>query len=280
MTTDEQAVENNGDKKGETPRACSVCGGEVPADADRCPTCGATQGDEHTCPFCGVVAKPEPHRELRFVCPACGAPRVPRTSSSRKSTALSTARSAQSSRAVWRVASGLAGAFGLFAALLLAGVTLVASPAAFPLMAAWAVASVPFVFAALALRNAGKRSAELHQSLDEAWLQAAKDRAADHGPLGVHDLEEAFDLDESQARDLLSRLAADAQVGTDVSDDGALLVSVHGSERLRVADPMRVEAAETKPATPDDTEEAVVPEDVSEDASESLSEDASKKAEP
>lgn len=236
----------NDDTAAKAAGSCPVCAAEMAADADRCSSCGATRGEQHKCPFCGVIVRPEPHPELRFACPACGAPRVPAVSnvtpSASLSKALSAARSARSSKAVWQLAAGLAAGFGVLATLILVGVSLIASPAMFPLIAAGVVTAMPFVFAVLALRNAAARKEQLQQSLDEAWLHAAKALTSARGSLRNTELAEAFGIDEDLSRNLLARLAAHSEVTTDVTDDGDLALSMRVPERLRVAPAVRVEA--------------------------------------
>lgn len=234
-----------------TAGSCPVCAATMAADADRCSSCGATRGEEHKCPFCGVVAQAEPHPQLRFACPACGAPRVPAvadlTPSASMTKALTTARSARSSKAVWQLAAGLSTGFGLLAVLILVGVSMIASPATFPLIVAGIVTAMPFVFALLALRNAAARTELVQQSLDEAWLQAAKSLTGARGSLRNAELAEAFGIDEDLSRNLLARLAAHSEVSTDVTDDGDLALSMRvPEERLRVAPAIRVETADER----------------------------------
>lgn len=215
----------------------------MPAEASRCDTCGATRGEHHKCPFCGIVAAPQQHPQLRFVCPACGAPRIPVPTNVEPSKAMTDAladvRSARSSRAVWRVAGGLTGAFGVLALLLFAGVLAIASPALVPALAGGLITAIPFIFAALALINAGRRDQQVKSSLDAAWIEAARSLAETKGTITPRQLRESFGLEESDARQLAARLGAHHEVTTDVTDEGELALSV--APRVRVADsPMRV----------------------------------------
>jgi hypothetical protein len=150
--------------------------------------------------------------------------------------ALSTARSARSSRAVWRVASGLGIAFGLFATLLLVGVALIASPSLFPLLAAGSVAAMPLVFAALAWTKARQRHEQVQQSLDQAWLEATKELTTSKGSVRTNEMVEAFGIEEDVARQLLAHLGAHQEITTNVTDDGELALSVRG-HLLRVPEP-------------------------------------------
>lgn len=239
---------------------CSVCGVAMPEGAERCEACGATRGERHKCPFCGVVAQPQPHPSLRFVCPACGAPRVPATDASKPSArvtkALGTARSARSSRAVWKLASGLAAGFGALATLLLTGVALIASPSLFPLIAAGMVTAMPLVFAALAWWKVTKRDEQLKDALDEAWMLAANDLVETRGSIRAPQLAEAFGIEQGLADELLARLAAQPEIATDVTDEGDLALSVRAPERLRIASPLRVEPTDAPQA--EQVEEEVV----------------------
>lgn len=219
---------------------CSVCGTPMAPGAERCASCGTTHDKRHACPFCGVVAQPQPHSELRFACPSCGAPRIPTPPdlepSKAMTSALSTVRSARSSRAVWRVASGLGLAFGLLSTLLLVGVALIASPSLLPLIAAGTVAAMPLVFAALAWTKARQRQEQVQRSLDQAWLEAAKALTASKGSVRASEMVEAFGIEEDAAHQLIAHLGAHQEITTDVTEEGELALSVRG-HLLRVAEP-------------------------------------------
>ena len=229
---------------------CTVCSAPLTEGASQCESCGATQGPEHKCPFCGVVAAPQKHPTLLLACPACGAPRVPAVPllapSKRVAEHLRKVRSARSSWLAWRLAAGLTLAFGALAAALLVGVSLVASPALFPLLAASVVAAMPFVFAGIAWHNAGRRATEVERELRAAWVQLAQHYTASRGAVRAHQLAEAFDIDDAQAQDLLAHVGALGEVITDVTDDGELALSMRAPGRLRIDVPpdarVRVEA--------------------------------------
>ena len=238
--------------------ACSVCGANMAPDDERCASCGATQDKRHACPFCGVVAQPQSHPEMRLVCPACGAPRVPAPRGLQPSksalAALRTTRSARSSRAAWRIAAGLAAAFGALAVLLLVGVALIASPSMVPLLAGGLVTATPLVFAAIAWMKGQQRHEQVLASLDQAWVETAKQLASEKGSVRSEELMEAFGIEEDQARSILARLGANHDVTTDITDDGELALS------MRV--PLRVALPEPPP-----TEEVEVPADQEQDES-------------
>lgn len=222
------------------PSVCSVCGAQMPPGAERCASCGTTHDKRHACPFCGVVAHPQPHPELRFTCPSCGAPRIPSppdlTPSKAMTSALSTVRSARSSRSVWRVAAGLGAAFGLLSTLLLVGVAAIASPSLLPLIAAGTVAAMPLFFAALAWTKARQRQNQVRQSLDQAWLEAAKALTTSKGSVRASELVEAFGIEDDIAHQLVAHLGAHQEITTNVTEEGELALSVRG-HLLRVAEP-------------------------------------------
>ncbi len=228
--------------------ACSVCGANMAPDEERCPSCGATQDKRHACPFCRVVAQPQAHPEMRLVCPACGAPRVPAPRGVEPSkaalAALRTTRSARSSRTAWRVAAGLAAAFGALAVLMLVGVSLIASPPLFALLAAGTVTAAPLVFAAVAWMKGQQRHEQVLASLDQAWVETAKQLASEKGSVRSEELAEAFGVDQDLARSLLARLGANPDVATDITDDGDLALSVRAPMRVAVPEPPPAEEVE------------------------------------
>lgn len=221
------------------PSSCSVCGAQMPVGAERCPSCGVTHDKRHTCPFCGIVAQPQPHSELLFACPSCGAPRIPLpsglTATKKQNLALTRARAARSSRSTWRVATGLGTAFGIFAVLLLVGVSAIVDIGLFPLLAAGLITVMPLVFAAFAWHKAGQENGKVRSSLDEAWLEATKE-VASTGTVRKQDLVDTFHLEEDVALGMIARFGAHHSVSTSINEEGELELST-GRERVRVETP-------------------------------------------
>jgi len=109
--------------------------------------------------------------------------------------ALQASRRAYSSRAAWRVASGLTAAFGLLAVMLLIGVFFIAKLSFFPLLMASIIAAAPLVFAALAFRKSKQTQSLIQSSLDRAWLESTKQLAAHQGPIQAETLMQAYGID-------------------------------------------------------------------------------------
>ncbi len=231
-------------------QVCSICGAEMPSNASRCDSCGATQGKRQKCQFCKIIAEPITHDELRLVCPSCGAPRLPVIDgvepTQAMTEALCTARSARSSQSIWRVAAGLSGVFGLFALALLLGVWLIASPGWLPMIAAGLVVLAPIVFSVLAFVNAGKRGRQAHESLRSAWLEAAKEYTTAEGTVRAPQLAAALNINESMATKLVSELASRSDVTTNVTEEGELAICMGTPNRMRVASPREREEVEAE----------------------------------
>ncbi len=56
---------------------CSVCSTAIPAGANRCPGCGAVQGEDNRCPHCHALAAVRVGKGGGYVCMACSKPRDP-----------------------------------------------------------------------------------------------------------------------------------------------------------------------------------------------------------
>ena len=213
-----------------SPRTCKGCGSTLEQGQDKCSRCGLTHGEQHKCPFCGVVAEAVADRELRYVCPACGAARLPvvgaQAPSPKANTALATVRRAKASRAAWRLGSGLALAFGLLDMAVLLGVLAIAKVGVFGVVSGIVMALVPFAFAALAYFKAKQRTHQLHQALDEAWVHAVGQLAQITGSVRASDVIDQFSLPPSEAHALVARLGARNEVMTDVDHEGQLLLRV------------------------------------------------------
>ena len=234
--------------KAPAPRACPVCSAPMSPGEDKCPSCGATHHKRHTCPFCGVVAQAEPHKELRLACPACGAPRPPAVRGvvipNSAVTALRTARSAKSSRSVWRIATALGAFFGLLALLILAGVAIIASPGFLPVLAGTIVSALPILFAIIAVWKARQRDRQILASIDLAWCEVAKELAAHKGTLRAADIASAFSIPDDQAFSLLTKLTSQNGFYTDINNDGVLGVALHSRVRVEPMEDARPEGVE------------------------------------
>jgi hypothetical protein len=158
-------------------------------------------------------------------------------------------RAVRSSQVTWRAGAVLTSVFALISSLLLTGIALVTHPPFVPVLAGAGVIAVPFAFAAIALFKAKGLEARVSSLLDDAWVSAAHDVADRRGVLRIDDLTADFRIDKDLAHKLISRLASDSDVKTEITDAGELSLSVR-AERLRVADaPAASESEQPAPET-------------------------------
>lgn len=204
---------------------CRVCAAALAPEGDRCPQCGAAARAE-ACLHCGGVTGVSAHPELRFVCDACGGPRVPVADdrverSGREAPLLQKARAAASARSVWR-AAGIAASALLGFELLLFAVLLLVLDASVGLFTAGLLTMAPVgAFAVWALRRAKSRSRDIAPALDAAWVSVASDVARQaEGPLTAGGLASTLRIAESQAEELLALLEVNDVVRGAVSPAG------------------------------------------------------------
>jgi hypothetical protein len=114
----------------------------------------------------------------------------------------------------------------------------------FPLLAGGLVAATPLVFAALAWMKGQQRHEQALTSLDQAWVETAKQLASEKGTVRSEELMEAFGIEQDQARSLLATLGANHDVTTDITDDGELALSMRTPLRVALPDPPPTEEVE------------------------------------
>jgi hypothetical protein len=171
--------------------------------------------------------------KLRWVCGACGGPRVPGASG--KNAALTRARAAQAAAFGW---SGGSIALALTGALTSGMAALLWTAALHGLGAAIGVLGAIFLlFAWRASARAGVRRREATEAVAEGWREGARSILAARGrDTTAADLAVAMQIEEAEAEELLNALAAQDEVRLDVGDGGEL--------RYRVG--ARARAPETK----------------------------------
>jgi hypothetical protein len=193
-----------------------------------CTSCGFATGEANRCPHCQAIARVEPRgdgKRLRWVCGACGGPRMPGGLGAEAArTPLREARGSET-----RATRARAG-FWVFA-LMAAFFTLVAV-AAWPAALFWklfflATAVVPAVLAMRARGRAGRADAAAHEALDRAWLAAAEDVAKQSkSGVTVAELAARLKIDPGRADHLLTQLAVHDRTRIDVGDDAEVRYSV------------------------------------------------------
>jgi hypothetical protein len=168
------------------------------------------------CPHCHGKTALQPDARLRWVCAACGGPRVP--GGPLKSRALARARVAQAAAFGWSagaIALAVSGAFTAGLAALLFG------PAMSLGIAIGVVGALMLLFAWRASARAGARRKELAASIEDAWREGARAILAQRGrDTTPAQLAEAMQIDEGEADELLTSLAAhdEARIAIDGGD--------------------------------------------------------------
>jgi hypothetical protein len=196
--------------------------------------------DLSDCPHCGgktaLVADPR----LRWVCAACGGPRVP--GGPPKSRALAKARVAQAAAFGWSagaIALAIGGALSAGLAALLAGVALSFG------IAVGLVSLLMLVFAWRASARAGQRRKEISLSIEDAWRDAARAVLAKRGrDTTAAQLAEVMQIDEGEADDLLTSLAAHDEARVAI-ESGEVKFRIEG-EALPELEPDEERAREKK----------------------------------
>jgi hypothetical protein len=193
------------------------------------------------CPHCGNVGVVLESSELRQVCGLCGAPRVVPSDESiklsgREAPALREAQKARRNRMLWRslgLVSGSIGAFWTLASLIV--MALGAGTVGFVLAIAGILPLLLLTITAITRSRAN--GAAIQQQLDEAWKSAARDVVlSQNKAVTAASLAKALPISEAAAETLLAQLSVDDSLRSDVTDDGQVAFSVHGS-RIEVPQP-------------------------------------------
>lgn len=226
-----------------TPSTCTTCGAPLPEGSDRCARCGTLHGEHRRCSGCGAKAEVIAKGGLRYVCAACGRPRVPIEQPG-------VVRSGGEREPLLRAEAdlknaGLATVLGIVAAvgtgLLLMGALLgwlldfglVA--AAFGLLSAIVAAAAAFAFVT---SSKAKRRAD--DAMRDAFGAVALDVMRQRGTITSRALADVLGVPEPVADAALARLPArsDVRVDTLVDDRAA----ADGLVRYRIADGATVPA--------------------------------------
>jgi ribosomal protein S27AE len=185
------------------------------------------QGEHNRCPHCGGITRALPHDDLRWVCGACGGPRIPLDPgdelTERGVEALREANAARSAAVAYRLVSWACG----FGALL--GIGFGAVLAAYSLMAALGPAIVGALLVVLAIRF-GSRSSERGKVARAAWERAWDAEVDDMLSEGTTSLTPSqiarkVKVPESEIEAIVARLSAEDRVRVDVGDDARLHVT-------------------------------------------------------
>lgn len=181
------------------------------------------------CPHCGGMTVVVPDARARFVCGACGGPRVPGASG--KNAALAKARQLQAAAFGWSagaIALALTGAMTSGLAALL-----------------WAVAQgigvvvglmgvVAFLFAWRSSARAGMRRKEAAQAIDDGWREAVRGILAARGrDTTAAELAAVVKIDEAEADRFLTDLAAHDEARVDIESGSVKFRVPSDEERAR-----------------------------------------------
>jgi hypothetical protein len=210
---------------------------------------GLSEADR--CPHCGGLTVLQESRTFRWMCGACGGPRVPgqaARSAAENAAVVPALREARTARSAQLVATGLA-----LAAVIAAALAVSVGAVAFALSHVAGFVVFPFailfsIFAVAARRRSLARHGEMIASLDTAWIAAAEAFARTR-PTGAtaEELAAALYVGLPDAEVLLTRLGAHDGVRIDVGDDASLRVRV-ATTAPEVAPPMDDVEEDARPA--------------------------------
>jgi len=203
--------------------------------------------DATRCGACGAATLSLPHLRQRWVCGVCGTPKIyvrldDFELSGREIPLLRAAKAAKAGRMAW-TAGGIGGGLGATA---IAFITLLGK-SLFGLGWLWTGVGLalflPFaLLAVVAIAQSRAKGRELEESIEQAWLSAARD-VAERYPDGItgKELAEVLPIDQKNGEELLARLTVDDAFHTRITEDGALSVL---PAQLRIEVPAKAQAEE------------------------------------
>ncbi len=219
------------------PSTCTTCGAPLPTGSDRCGRCGTLHGEHRRCSGCGAKAEVIAKGGLRYVCAACGRPRVPieqpgviRSGAEREPLAraeadLKNATLATALGIVAAVSAGLVVMGALLAWLVDFGLL----ATGFGVFAAMVGAAAAFAFV-----TSKKAKQRADDAMRDAFGSVALDVMRQRGTVTSRALAEILGVPEPVADAALARLPARSDVRVDtVVDDRA---AADGLVRYRLAD--------------------------------------------
>jgi hypothetical protein len=180
------------------------------------------------CPHCRALAVISPHPKLRWVCGACGGPRVPADVPGHRGTDA-TVRVLASARRKQAAAFGMRAATILFALVAVLGVGLgailwIPAHAAALVVGGFGTAALMLAFF-LSKRAAANDRGALAE-VDRAWTMVADEiMRAVKRDVTPRELSEWMRTDEAHAEKMLTELSATDRVRLDVGDDAELRFS-------------------------------------------------------
>jgi uncharacterized protein YhaN len=197
------------------------------------------------CPHCGGTTTTEPSRALRYVCGACGSPRIPGLQELGVKLDRGATTALAHAKTEW--AKHLMARFVGFAlvvmALFLAALALVAAATGHgaPAFGAAAIAALDFALATAVWSFARARLKASRESLDAGWASAASQIAQKRGGrITARELAVAMQTTEADADAILSKLSLggarvevddDAQLHYRVESDGTTAAPEDGAKQ-------------------------------------------------
>jgi hypothetical protein len=166
------------------------------------------------CPHCGGTTVVLPDPRFRWVCGACGGPRVPGAPG--KNAALARARVAQAAAFGWGAGSIALAVTGA----LTSGMAALLWAASHGIGIGVAVLAALFlVFAWRASSRAGARRTEAAQAAKDGWREGARSIVLAHGrTMTATELAREMQTDEAEADELLTEIAANDEVRREIGD--------------------------------------------------------------
>jgi hypothetical protein len=196
-------------------------------------------GEHARCPHCRGITRVEPHPAKRWVCAACGGPRIPVSVGATLDDGSAEALRRSAEAAGIALGARLAAGASAFVALLAAGLAAVLALAS-PVAAASAIlvcAAVAFV--ALRFRSRARRAAgDAARELDVAWERAVEQILRRGGERTPAAIAKELRVPESVVEELVAGLSAFDRARIEIGEDAALHVaSTTGPVRIGGAAP-------------------------------------------
>lgn len=184
--------------------------------------------DRFRCPHGNHVAETRADEELRAACKVCGGPRIALQAdniklSGKEQAPLGRAESARTGRFLWRTTTAFAAAGGALAGL--AGMILTAIWGAGLFTAGLPItfAALMFTLSTVAFMRSKSLSKIMAKEINVAWKHAARDVLQQcEGAVTGQQLVEKLGLSSTAAEGLLSELAVDSFIDSDITSEGEL----------------------------------------------------------
>jgi hypothetical protein len=195
-------------------------------------------GEHARCPHCRGITRVEPHPTKRWVCAACGGPRIPLAKGATLSEDVAEPLRRSAEAAGLALGARLAAGASAFVALLGVGLGAVLALASVLAAVGAVVVGAAVAFVALRFRRRARGfAADAERELDVAWERAVEAMLRRGGERTPAALAKELRIPEALVEELVARLSADDKARIEVGDDAELHVA-------SMAPPVRVEVGD------------------------------------